>query len=385
MALTFRSSPQRGFTLVEILVVVALIGVVSAIAVPMMGNTLGFFRLSGDARSTANSIALAKMRASSVFGRVRLYVDLGGEQVPHGNLRQDHVDVGPGRRHDLSVATRELRIRRRRHGAAEYHAGDWPGAALQEQRGATRRYPQHRVHHLQLARTADRLDRRAEQSSKRCTSPTAPRSTASRCRPPGWSAAGALPLGDAHIGRCNENRCARASAGFGMKTARRSSRRPIACGVLLVTLAGLMSMGTLATMHTENQGHLAPRTTEYAQDKMEQLLALAYGDSTSNTVVFPAASGGGSGLAVGGSSEHGGARQPLRRLARQRRQPARRRRRRAPATWFYERVWQVTVRRLVPRKRCKAGQARHGDRAFVDRPLHARPSPRSWRSRPSQF
>jgi len=42
----------------------------------MMGNALGFFRLSGDARSTSNSIALAKMRASSVFGRVRLYADL---------------------------------------------------------------------------------------------------------------------------------------------------------------------------------------------------------------------------------------------------------------------------------------------------------------------
>src|SRR5215471_5090123 len=65
-----------GFSLLEILVVVGLIGVVSAIAAPMMGNALGFFRLSGDARSTSNSIALAKMRASSVFGRVRLYADL---------------------------------------------------------------------------------------------------------------------------------------------------------------------------------------------------------------------------------------------------------------------------------------------------------------------
>jgi hypothetical protein len=115
----------------------------------------------------------------------------------------------------------------------------------------------------------------------------------------------------------------------------------IACGILFVTLAGLMSMGTIATMHTENQGHLAPRTTEYAQDKMEQLLALAYTDATTNTVVFPAVSPGGTGLAVGGSVNTaapvnlyvdwlandgsllgGGTAQP--------------------AGWFYERVWQIT-------------------------------------------
>jgi hypothetical protein len=115
----------------------------------------------------------------------------------------------------------------------------------------------------------------------------------------------------------------------------------IACGILLVSLAGLMSIGALATMHTENQGHLTPRTTEYAQDKMEQLLALAYGNVAADTVVFPAASFGGSGLAIGGSIDTaaptnlyvdwlaqngsllgGGAAQP--------------------ATWFYERVWQVT-------------------------------------------
>jgi prepilin-type N-terminal cleavage/methylation domain-containing protein len=75
----FADSP-RGFSLVEILVVVGLIGVVSAIAAPMMANALGFFRLSGDARSTSNSIALAKMRASSVFGRVRMYADLSTNQ-----------------------------------------------------------------------------------------------------------------------------------------------------------------------------------------------------------------------------------------------------------------------------------------------------------------
>ncbi|MBI3400174.1 MAG: prepilin-type N-terminal cleavage/methylation domain-containing protein [Acidobacteria bacterium] len=69
-------SAPRGYSLIEILVVVGLIGVVGAIAVPMMSNTLGFFRLSGDARSISNATAVAKMRAASDFSRVRLYVDL---------------------------------------------------------------------------------------------------------------------------------------------------------------------------------------------------------------------------------------------------------------------------------------------------------------------
>jgi prepilin-type N-terminal cleavage/methylation domain-containing protein len=62
-----RSFNHRGFTLLELLVVVGLMGVV-----------LGYFRLSGDARSASNAIALSKMRAASTFGRVRLFVDLDG-------------------------------------------------------------------------------------------------------------------------------------------------------------------------------------------------------------------------------------------------------------------------------------------------------------------
>src|SRR5438105_11153852 len=75
----------------------------------------------------------------------------------------------------------------------------------------------------------------------------------------------------------------------------------IALGLLLIAAAGIMTMATVAMTTTENQGHLAARTTEYAQDKMEQLLALAYTDTASNTVVFPATSSGGSGLTIGGS------------------------------------------------------------------------------------
>jgi hypothetical protein len=115
----------------------------------------------------------------------------------------------------------------------------------------------------------------------------------------------------------------------------------IATGILLVVMAGLLSMAALATTYTENHGHLEARTTEYAQDKMEQLLAVAYGDEVSDTVVFPAAVSGGTGLKIGGGtvtatpvvgyvdwlaqdgSLLGGGTTP-------------------PATWFYERVWQIT-------------------------------------------
>jgi hypothetical protein len=76
----------------------------------------------------------------------------------------------------------------------------------------------------------------------------------------------------------------------------------IASALLVTLMAGLMAMSAVAISTTENQGHLAARTTEYAQDKMEQLLALAYGDLISDTRTFPAAGSGGSGLTVGGLS-----------------------------------------------------------------------------------
>lgn len=75
-----------------------------------------------------------------------------------------------------------------------------------------------------------------------------------------------------------------------------------ATALILVAIAGLGSMGILGMTSTENDGHLAARCTEYAQDKMEQLLVLAYGDTTSDTRVFPATNAGGTGLAVGGNS-----------------------------------------------------------------------------------
>jgi hypothetical protein len=74
-------------------------------------------------------------------------------------------------------------------------------------------------------------------------------------------------------------------------------------GIMATLAAGLLSMTAIALTQSENQGHLAARTAEYAQDKMEQLLVLSYGDETSDTRVFPAIDAGGTGLALGGSDD----------------------------------------------------------------------------------
>lgn len=129
----------------------------------------------------------------------------------------------------------------------------------------------------------------------------------------------------------------------------------IASALLVTLMAGLMSLAALAISTTENQGHLAARTTEYAQDKMEQLMALAYGDSTSDTRVFPAASSGGTGLAVGGSynpsspvefyvdylDQNGNLCGSASALAASPPCPAPSGTT-PPNNWFYQRVWQVT-------------------------------------------
>jgi type II secretory pathway pseudopilin PulG len=122
-----------------------------------------------------------------------------------------------------------------------------------------------------------------------------------------------------------------------------------ALSVLLVVALGLLPLGIIATTTTENQGHLMARTTEYAQDKMEQLLSLAYGDVSSDTRSFPASITGGTGLLKGGSSDPAAPaalyvdyRDVNGSLLASSGTTA-------PANWFYKRVWKVeedTVNKL---------------------------------------
>jgi hypothetical protein len=129
----------------------------------------------------------------------------------------------------------------------------------------------------------------------------------------------------------------------------------VALGMLLVVSSGVVGLAAVAVSTTETQGHLAARTAEYGQDKMEQLLALKFcdggtaGNTGTDTTVFPAVSGAGTGLAgcsdmVNGVPQAGGSLSTT-----------------APTTgyvdyldaagnlvassgnWEYVRVWQITV------------------------------------------
>src|SRR5512137_2146929 len=74
----------------------------------------------------------------------------------------------------------------------------------------------------------------------------------------------------------------------------------VALSVLLIVASGVMGLAAVAVTTTENQGHLAARAAEYAQDKMEQLMALKFCDSTSNTAPtsgYVTSPTGGTGLA----------------------------------------------------------------------------------------
>lgn len=74
-----RLRSNAGYSLVEIMAAMAVLGVLGAFAVPMVESTTSGIKLRDQANAIADLIGLAKLRATTEFSRSRLYVDLTTE------------------------------------------------------------------------------------------------------------------------------------------------------------------------------------------------------------------------------------------------------------------------------------------------------------------
>jgi len=70
----------------------------------------------------------------------------------------------------------------------------------------------------------------------------------------------------------------------------------VAASILMFGIVGVASLFAVSSGKNKGSGEIATRTTEYAQDKMEQLLALSFADGATDTTVFPSNPLGGTGL-----------------------------------------------------------------------------------------
>ena len=67
---------QRGFSIIELLIVVVIALVLGAMAIPGYQSMTRYLRLSGDMRNLNGAVAQAKMRAAADFTHARAYADL---------------------------------------------------------------------------------------------------------------------------------------------------------------------------------------------------------------------------------------------------------------------------------------------------------------------
>ena len=82
--------PKRGFTIIEILMVVVLIGLIAGIAIPRLN--IGAYRVNGAARSVASLLARAQRLAVTNQYDVNVLFDIGGNAIRiHEDLDDDNA------------------------------------------------------------------------------------------------------------------------------------------------------------------------------------------------------------------------------------------------------------------------------------------------------
>src|SRR3981189_2131891 len=73
---TAANKRQLGFSLVELMVVVLVLGVLLAIAISSIESITRIYRIAGDGRGIAAELVVARMRAAADFTHARVYVNL---------------------------------------------------------------------------------------------------------------------------------------------------------------------------------------------------------------------------------------------------------------------------------------------------------------------
>lgn len=72
-----REPTERGFTSIELMIVVAISLTIAAVAIPGYMSMTSYLRISGDARDIGAKVTEAKMRAAEDFTHARLRANLG--------------------------------------------------------------------------------------------------------------------------------------------------------------------------------------------------------------------------------------------------------------------------------------------------------------------
>jgi len=99
---------NRGMTLAELTIVVALLGILMSMAVPSMTRHLPAIRLRGDVRDVASAFRLARMRAVAEGVQYGVYIDGGQTPAEYVYFVDDNQDEAYNPGADEIIYTRQM-------------------------------------------------------------------------------------------------------------------------------------------------------------------------------------------------------------------------------------------------------------------------------------